>query len=144
MIITDIDKLRQKCIDVEPHEVDELRNLLQLELEVSEKRGNPGAGLAAPQIGIYKNMAIVRVKPIAIDLVNAKIIKSYGEFVFDGEGCLSFPGVFIKTKRFSEIVVTNNYPYSHSFIATGFASIVIQHELDHLQGILLQDKSVNI
>ncbi len=138
-IITDERLLRIKCEPVIPSEVDDLRSELELALDWSTKNGHPGVGLACPQIGIAKSMAIIRVDDIKIDLVNAKITKKYYPFEFDGEGCLSFPGRFEKTSRYKEIVVDENLVQPYRFIATGLVAVVIQHELNHLEGILLPD-----
>jgi len=140
VIITDEAALRIQCVPVLPEEVDELRSKLEEALAWSAKQGRTGVGLACPQIGIGKTMAIVRLDDfIKLDLVNAKITKSYHEFEFDGEGCLSFPDTYVKTLRYREVVVEDNLIHPHRFIVTDFAAIVVQHELDHLQGRLLPD-----
>lgn len=128
--------LRVDCEDVTPEEIAELTAELDKELKISEKFGAPGIGLAAPQIGIAKNFAIVRCQGFNIELVNAKIIKSFDLQVFEEEGCLSFPGRIEKTMRYNEITVEN---FDKKFIARGLVAIVIQHELDHLHKILLPD-----
>jgi len=138
MIITEESLLRTNCEDVLPEEVDEIINKLEEELQLSEKNGAPGVGLAAPQIGIFKKAAIIRVSDISVNLINPKIIKSYDEFIFSGEGCLSFPGLFKERKGFNQIVVKNGID-PVSFIATGLFAVVIQHEIEHLKGILLVD-----
>lgn len=139
MIITDPNKLRPICFPVSLEEVEPIVKKLEIELEQSAKRGFPGVGLAAPQIGIAKSVAIIRVGNIKINLVNAKITKQYHEFEFDGEGCLSFPGLYKKTNRFKEIVVESNLVEPHSFIATDFLAVAIQHEIEHLNQTLLID-----
>ena len=141
-IITDEHLLRIKCDPVLPSEIDYLRSELELALELSAKNGHPGVGLACPQIGIAKKMAIVRVDDIKIDLVNAKITNKYYPFEFDGEGCLSFPGRYVKTLRHKEIVVDENLATPNRFIATGFVAVVLEHELQHLDGILLPDVAI--
>ena len=108
MIITDEKLLRVECVNVLPEEVSGLRGKLEAELERSFELGRPGIGLACPQIGINKNMAIVRVPAKTgashnVDLVNCKIAESYDQSVFNGEGCLSFPNVVVKTLRYKEI-----------------------------------------
>jgi len=87
-------------------------------------------------------MSIIRVDDIKIDLVNAKITKKYHQFEFDGEGCLSFPGRYERTLRYKEIVVEGNLAWPSRFIATGFVAVVCQHELDHLNQILLSDVAI--
>ena len=140
MIITNPDLLRPICSPTLLEEVEPIVKKLEIELNKSAKNGFPGVGLAAPQIGIAKSIAIIRVGNIKLNLVNANIIKQYREFEFDGEGCLSFPGLYKKTKRFQEIVVENNLVEPHSFIATDFLAVVIQHEIEHLNQTLLMDK----
>jgi len=144
MIITDEDQLRIKCEDVTPEEVPELVKKLEGELERSYELGKPGIGLAGPQIGEYKNIAIVSLtgkdgKQFKLTLANAKIKSGYNERVFEKEGCLSFPGKFVRSKRFQEIHVIDNLAKPNNFIATGLLAVVIQHELDHLNGKLLPD-----
>lgn len=139
MIITDENLLRVDCELVLPDEVDGLRSKLEKALDWSSRNNRPGIGLACPQIGIAKQMVIVRVDNIKLDLVNAKISEKYHQFEFDGEGCLSFPGRFEKTLRYREIVVEGNLLKPHRFIATGLIAVVIQHELDHLNKTLLSD-----
>jgi peptide deformylase len=139
MIITDESLLRVECDDIRLEDIATVREKLETELEASAKRGMPGIGLAAPQIGIPLKMAIIRLNGTNIDLVNAKIVKAYDKSLFEGEGCLSYPGKVAKTFRFREIHVENHGIESHSFIATGLLSVAIQHELDHLQGVLLPD-----
>jgi peptide deformylase len=142
MIITDEKLLRVKCEDVLPEEIDYLRNKLEQGLIWASKHGQSGVGLACPQIGIAKKMAIVRVDNIKIDLVNANITKKYHQFEFEGEGCLSFPGRYERTLRYREILVENNLVEPNRFIASGFVAVVCQHELNHLESILLPDVAI--
>jgi len=142
MILTDEQALRIKCTDVLPEEVAELREKLEKELKASGERGMPGIGLAAPQIGIPKRMAIVRLNNYKVDLVNATIAKQYDLQLFDGEGCLSFPGRLEKTKRYNEIHILDNMVEPKQFIATGLLAVVCQHELDHTRGVLLPDVAI--
>lgn len=139
------DLLRVKCLDVLPNEVGELQALLENELENSWKLGVPGIGLAAPQIGIAKKIAILKLdrnKPCDVVLVNAEIEKGYDEMIFRNEGCLSFPGRVEDTKRFQEIHVVNNLIYPNTFVATGLSAVAIQHELDHLNSKLFFDSKI--
>ena len=139
MIITDEEALRVQCEPVSSDEVDVLRAKLEQALAWSANQGRPGVGLACPQIGIPKTMAIVRINHFDIDLVNAKITEKLHQFEFDGEGCLSYPDRYEKTLRYREIVVEGNLVYPNRFIVNGFAAVVCQHEQDHLKGILLSD-----
>ena len=139
MIITDEKLLRVKCEDVLPEEVGGLIDILERELKLA---GN-GIGLAAIQVGIPKNIAIVRINDkYSINLVNCKIKKTFDPEIFENEGCLSFPGKFVKTIRYNEIYVVENLIEPNEFIARGLPAVVIQHELNHLDGILMPDLEI--
>lgn len=142
MIITNNeDILRVKCEEVLPEEVGSLIEILEKELDYSGKLGRPGIGLAAPQIGIAKKIAIVRLgNNINFNLVNATIKQGYHPSIFKDEGCLSFPGRVENTIRFQEVVIENNMFDPISFIATGLLAVVCQHELDHVNSTLFMDK----
>jgi len=144
MIITDEKILRSPCSDAEESEVGHIVELLELELKNSARLGRPGVGLAAPQIGILKKVAIVRLgnngyNDMSVNLINCNIEKGYDKKKFRDEGCLSYPGRIENTLRYQEIYVKNNLIFPKSFIATGLFAVVCQHELDHLNNILLPD-----
>jgi peptide deformylase len=143
MIITnDEAKLRVFCEPVTPDEVGALIETLEKELEYANRLGKGGIGLAAPQIGIAKNIAIVRLPKMNFNLVNAKLVQGYDPAMFTDEGCLSFPGRSENTMRFQEVFISNNLVEPHSFIARGFVAVVCQHELDHLNSTLFMDRKV--
>ena len=77
-----------------------------------------------------------------MNLANAKITKTYDLQKFDNEGCLSFKDRYESTMRYNEIVVEDNLFYPHKFVATGLTAVAIQHELDHLNGVLLPDRAI--
>lgn len=145
MILTDENKVRELGLtssEVSSGEVNDLRSILEFELNESAKNGIPGIGLACPQIGIAKKMAIIRIpgkKLFYADLINPIIIEKYDLALFKGEGCLSFPNLIGNTYRFQEIKVINNFLDKKAFIATGLPAVCIQHEIDHLNGIVLPD-----
>jgi peptide deformylase len=143
MIITDESLLRTQCDDAAPDEVQPIIDQLVKELNHSLEIGRPGIGLSAPQIGIHKNVAIIRLPEgsnhFSIDLVNCKIQNGYNLGTVVGEGCLSFPDLTVNTERYQNIFVIDNAVEPHAFIATGILSVAIQHELDHLKGKLLPD-----
>ena len=143
MIITfNEEALRVKCEPVLPEEVGALVETLEKELAYANKLGKNGIGLAAPQIGIAKNIAIVRLPKMNFDLVNAKLVEGYDPALFTDEGCLSFPGRSENTIRFQEVRITNNLVAPYDFVATGFVAVVCQHELDHLNSTLFMDRSL--
>lgn len=144
IIINNEEALRVKCEDVLPDEVGALINTLELELENANRLGKGGIGLAAPQIGIAKNIAIIRLDKSRgpnFNLINCKVEKGFDPTPFQQEGCLSFPGRVEDTIRFQEVYITNNLVYPYKFIATGLVSVVCQHEIDHLTSTLFMDRA---
>lgn len=100
-----------------------------------------GVGLAAPQVGISKRLAVVVIEDKRYVLVNPKIVEQDGIQQGD-EGCLSFPGVFGMVKRSNRVVVEcqneNGEPVRYE--ADGFVARAFQHEIDHLDGKLMIDR----
>jgi peptide deformylase len=130
--------------DVLDSEIPELVSLLEKELELSNKSGIPGIGLAAPQIGINKKIAIIRLGKNSsynydIDLINPRIVNAYDLTIFQNEGCLSFPGITFNTSRYQEVEITSN---NKNYVATGLLSIAFQHEIDHLNGVLFFERKL--
>ena len=140
MIITnDEEALRVKCEDVTLEEAQGIILLLEAELKESARLGRPGIGLAAPQIGIPKKVAIVRMEEVKIDLINCHVAQGYDPAIFKGGGCLSFPGKYEGTIRYQEMVVEGSLIYPHRFVATGLAAVVCQHEIGHWNSDLFVD-----
>ncbi|MCA0990176.1 peptide deformylase [Pseudalkalibacillus hwajinpoensis] len=103
-----------------------------------------GVGLAAPQIGIRKQVAVVDTREEeALELINPTIIKSSGKEV-DLEGCLSFPGLFGEVERPYTITLKalNRFGKPFKLKAEGFFARAIQHEIDHLHGVLFTEKVI--
>lgn len=143
MIYTDEKVLRTPCTNATEDEVGSIVEQLEMELGHSGRMGRPGIGLAAPQIGIHKNVAIIRIdENHSINLVNCNIQNKYDSFIFRGEGCLSIPNIEKNTMRYGEIHIINNLVYPHAFILTGLMSVAAQHELDHLNSILITDIAI--
>jgi peptide deformylase len=150
MIITNNEELlRVKCEEVLPDEIDTIRMVLEAELDNSNRLGRFGIGLAAPQVGIPKKMAIVRLghkgyPDLNLDLVNAKIEHGYDQVMVQGEGCLSFPSRAENTLRYQEVHVSDNLMAPTNFVATGLLAVCIQHELDHLNQVLMFDRAAPV
>lgn len=101
---------------------------------------NQGVGLAANQIGIDKNMAVIDVGSGLINLVNPDIVNKDGVDMLE-EGCLSVPGVNIKVKRAKSVTVNflDEDGIARRLHADGMLARAVQHELDHLSGVLILD-----
>lgn len=107
-----------------------------------------GVGLAAPQVGVSKQLIVVCPKDengVGEESVyiNPKILKRKGR-VLGEEGCLSFPGVYGNVMRASGIIIKAMLLTGEevTFEATDFEARVIQHEIDHLYGILFVTKEI--
>lgn len=110
-----------------------------------------GVGLAAPQIGILKRLIVVdnreeeEEKGLRFYMINPEIIEREGEEV-SMEGCLSVPGKQGTVKRAKNIKVKYNDLDGNEKIieAEDFLARIIQHETDHLDGILYTDKAIEM
>jgi peptide deformylase len=106
-----------------------------------------GAGLAAPQIGESLQLCVVILRgaegeePNKLAFFNPEIIKSDGECVYE-EGCLSLPGIREEVTRPQKIVVRyQDYSgNSYELEIEGLLARILQHEIDHLNGVLLIDR----
>lgn len=107
----------------------------------------PGVGLAASQVGINQCFLVYDISPrddkrALHVLINPRIVCQEGEILSENEGCLSVPDYRSDVVRYSQIQVEgvdrNGKPLS--FDAEGYLAIVLQHEIDHLQGILFIDR----
>ncbi len=153
-------KLRETCLDVSLPLPEEDGKILEEMLEYLKKsqdeeflKTHPsvrsGVGLAAPQIGINKKMIAVYIDyqdgPLTYLLVNPKIIASSVRqcYLSGGEGCLSVdnphPGKVYRSYK----ITVKAYDYlskkERKIVARGYEAIVLQHEIDHLSGILFYD-----
>ena len=101
-----------------------------------------GLGLAAPQVGLAKQLIIVTVGNTPHCLINPIITSRSKEIRLGEEGCLSFPGLFGKVARAVSIEVSylDRHGKKQQLKVNHMDARVIQHELDHLVGILLPDR----
>lgn len=105
-------------------------------------KGANGVGLAAPQVGVLQRIIVIApmdMKPTA--LINPKVVKAEGEQV-GVEGCLSIPGLYGDVKRaaFIEVDAEDRKGRHLTFELEGMHARVVQHEIDHLDGVLFTDK----
>ncbi|MFA6409999.1 MAG: peptide deformylase [Candidatus Buchananbacteria bacterium] len=117
--------------------------LLDMEKTMKEK---DGVGLAAPQIGKSIRVVVISTADGSVFLINPKILKKSWKKEILEEGCLSLPEVWGLVKRSLKITIVALDPKGKKmkFTASGMFARVIQHEVDHLDGILFIDKAKKI
>ena len=104
-----------------------------------------GVGLAAPQIGVSKRIIIVDIGEGLIELINPEIVSAEGSVV-DQEGCLSVAGFFGDVARAQKVVVQglNRQGKRVKIKAVDFLARALQHEIDHLDGILFVERAQSV
>lgn len=148
--------LRKVCEDINEN-TEEVQTLITNMFETMENAY--GVGLAAPQVGVALRLFVVDCSPFGEDedlpeeerkylstfrkvFINAKITNEEGEEWAFNEGCLSIPGVREDVYRKPNITIEyldENFE-KHTDVYSGYAARVIQHEYDHIEGILFTDK----
>ena len=132
--------------------------------QILDKRGD-GIGLAANQVGVDAQVAVVNVREPLV-LINPKYIKKENEIIY-GEGCLSFPGHAIRTKRYRDIIISTEQEESNWYFSgveensdgkSGWdkgnmkqdqelrllEAVCVQHEIDHLNGMTIYDREMKL
>lgn len=136
--------LRKKSLPVQKDEF--LNSEFQQFIDQLEKLmlQEEGAGLAAPQVGTHKRLVAINLDKQVKEFVNPKIVrKSFRKNILE-EGCLSVPKVFGKVKRARRIKIKyqDRQAIWHKLKCGDYLSRVLQHEIDHLNGILFIDKMI--
>ena len=139
--------LSQKCELVEKVD-DEVRRFLDDMLETMYH--DKGVGLAAPQVGVLKRIVVIDDKvsedgvagPHPIYMVNPEIIEKSEEMILFNEGCLSVPGQCAEVERHQWVKVKylDYFGKEVELLAEDYLAVIIQHETDHLDGVLYIDR----
>ncbi len=134
--------LRQRCFEVEKFD-ENLAKLLDDMKETVKKE--QGAGLAAPQVGVLRRVAVVDVEEGYFEFINPVITSQKGEQT-GWEGCLSVRGKSGVVSRPMKVTVCFQDRKGEKYVlkAKGFFARAICHELDHLDGVLYIDKASRI
>jgi len=137
-------RLREECEDI----IDFNQEIKTLAKDMAETMYDaPGVGLAGPQIGVLKNIIVLDQYSGSeehdnqlLTLINPKIVEGSGK-VSSEEACLSIPGLKETVKRFEKVSVQAKDVDGKDLEieADEFLSIVLQHEIDHLNGVLFID-----
>lgn len=138
--------LRKKSVAINSKIINsrELKRLISAMAKTMVK--TDGVGLAAPQIGKNIRLAVINSKDGVFCLINPKFTKKSWARELAPEGCLSLPGIFGKVKRHKKVSLTyyNQDGKKIKLTAEGLMARILQHEVDHLDGILFIDKAVEI
>jgi len=100
-----------------------------------------GLALAAPQIGVQKQVVVWDLGDEPLAIINPEVVESDGEWVYD-EGCLSIPGLYVEMLR-PKTVLVRGIDLEGNVIeieADELEARMFQHEIDHLQGVLMFDR----
>ena len=145
-IVTKEDKILRKISKPIPEITPNVKKMLDRMLETMY--ASNGVGLASPQVGILKRAVVVDVGeggPGPLKLINPEIVERSG--VQNGpEGCLSCPNMWGDVRRSQYVKVKATNPEGEEIIVEGedFLARALQHEIDHLDGILFIDTATNI
>ncbi|MBI4801878.1 MAG: peptide deformylase [Elusimicrobia bacterium] len=150
MSIRRICKYGEKILEKSARKVDfekikkDLPGILKDMLDTLDAVG--GVGLAAGQIGLDLRFAVIKIKKenkesLSLVLINPELVEKSGS-MYEEEGCLSFPGLFTKVKRSSRVKVRalNEKGLPIEINAEGLFAKAVQHEMDHLDGVLFVDR----
>jgi peptide deformylase len=136
--------LRMRAKEVESFD-DELDQLVQRLTAIME--GATGAGLAATQVGVLRRVFVMRVteEGETLALVNPELVAHGEELETDDEGCLSLQGLLVPVERPTSVTVSAKDPTGAPVFLEfeGFAARAAQHELDHLDGVLMIDRATD-
>ena len=138
--------LREKSeeIDLKKIKTNELKEICADMIKTMREKD--GVGLAAPQIGKNIRLITMNTKDGPKIMINPKITKKSWAKELNEEGCLSVPGVYGKVRRNKKIncIYFDKKAQKTKIQAQGLLAFVIQHEIDHLDGILFIDKAKEI
>tara|TARA_A100001011_G_scaffold400664_1_gene517345 strand:- start:5678 stop:6220 length:543 start_codon:yes stop_codon:yes gene_type:complete len=141
--------LRSKCEDItEDMFGNELDSFMSSMAETMYSLN--GVGLAAPQVGVNRRFLVADMsegrRESYVKMVNPEIVESSENTIKVTEGCLSMPRFEIEVERPWEVTVMYKDPFGkpNKEVLSGYYSIVIQHEIDHLNGITILDKAGSV
>lgn len=134
--------LRRKAQEIENILDAKIQNLIPEMIKTMIE--NKGIGLAAPQIGKSIRLIVINTKDKPLILLNPKILWFSRKKEIGEEGCLSLPGIYGPVSRSFKIKIEGQDKSGKNikFKAKGLLARVLQHEVDHLNGVLIIDKFV--
>ena len=143
-------RLFQKCAQVRGSQTPAIQKAvrdLQDTLADFRKKNGFGRGIAAPQIGILKRIIYIHFPQEGIDgaFINPRIVRKSKKKIRLWDDCFSFPGLLVRVERAREIAVEymDVTGKRRTIIAGGDLSELLQHEIDHLDGILAVERAID-
>lgn len=132
--------LRKKTVKVKDPLAKDVQEFISNMLETMY--ANNGVGLAATQVGSELRICVIEADGQQYVLINPQITAKSKNKIISEEGCLSFPGKYFPISRFSEVQVryTDEFGKAAKVKGHGLLSRALQHELDHLDGVLIIDR----
>ena len=140
-IIIDPKHLNKVCKPVDYKQSKQIANKMIMFMLSNKNINDNSIGLACNQLGLDGRIIIVKIKNRWVYFINPDITYKSQEKIITEESCLSVPNKIIKVERSKEITISfifdgNSKPSNYK----GMDAIVIQHEIDHLNGIIITDK----
>jgi peptide deformylase len=135
--------LKARARRVQPADRAKVADLLPRMFQVMYEA--PGIGLAAPQVGVGLRFCIVDLMPEEVKspltLINPEVIRASDQLATHEEGCLSLPNQYADVTRPASVRVRyeDMAGSAHEFDAEGLLAVCVQHEIDHLDGVLFTD-----
>jgi peptide deformylase len=148
MAVLEIKKYPERILKLKAQPVTSINGDLQKLIDnmIETMYAAPGIGLAAPQVGISKRLAVVDISTVdtsspLLILINPVILQKEGVIEFE-EGCLSLPEYITKVQRAERVLMSasDRDGKTIEIEGKGLLSIALQHEIDHLEGMLLIDR----
>ncbi|EKE25007.1 MAG: hypothetical protein ACD_5C00331G0008 [uncultured bacterium] len=132
--------LRKKTVKIKDPLAKDVQELISSMLETMY--ANNGVGLAATQVGSDLRLCVIETDGEQYVLINPQITSKSKNKVISEEGCLSFPGKYFPISRHSEVQVRyiNEFGKADKVKGHGLLARALQHEIDHLDGILIIDR----
>jgi peptide deformylase len=143
-IVIETKELRTICNPIKHASAEYMNNLINGMVKLMIE--NNGCGIAAPQVGVNKRLFVAVLDNSRLELfINPSIVSHSEETEIDIEGCLSVPDKQGEVERYKTIEVKYfNGKENKTETFEGLNARIIQHECDHLQGILYIDKAISI
>ena len=141
--------LKEVADDIKVEEGDNVQDLVFDLFETLEMSGS-GVGIAATQIGVPLRVFVAKYEDFKSEFINPVILTKSGELVTQEEGCLSIPSVGVNVERSKEITLLysvlgeDGELIEKTEVFEGYIARIIQHEIDHLNGICITDKAKGI